>query len=85
MSPHSDASTSAGSCPFDFNFDPQTFKVGDLVSYRVSERFGDMPFVGRIVGVHDDHVLIVSDDEPDRPMRGTRTSRPDVPAHIALG
>jgi hypothetical protein len=23
-----------GSCPFEFNFDPATFKVGDMVSYR---------------------------------------------------
>ena len=27
-------------CPFKFNFDPGTFKVGDLVSYRVPDAFG---------------------------------------------
>ena len=26
-------------CPFQFNFDPTTFKVGDTVSYRVPEQF----------------------------------------------
>ena len=26
-------------CPFEFNFDPKTFKPGDLISYRIPERF----------------------------------------------
>lgn len=68
-----------------FNLDPATFKVGDLVSYRVRERFGDMPFVGTLVAVEDDHVLIAPSD-PDqahRRMRGTRTSRPEVSAREA--
>ena len=55
-------------------------KPGDLVSYRVSERFGDMPFVGTLLAVEADHVLISPNDpsDPDRRMRGTRTSRPEV-------
>jgi hypothetical protein len=74
-------------CPFVFNTDPATFKAGDMVSYRVSERFGEMPFVGTLTEVHEDYVVIAANDpsEPDRRMRGTRTSRPDVSAHEALG
>ena len=73
-------------CPFEFNFDPATFKVGDLVSYRVSERFGDMPFVGTIVAVYEDYLEISQNDpsDPNRRMRGTRTSRPEVTAAEAL-
>ena len=73
-------------CPFEFNFDPATFKAGDMVSYRVSERFGDMPFVGTLVEVHADHVVISPNDpqDLDRRMRGTRESRPDVSATQAL-
>jgi len=74
-------------CPFVFNFDPQTFKVGDSVSYRVPEQFGDMPFVGTILAVHDDWVEISPNDptDPDRRMRGTRVSRPVVSAKDAVG
>ncbi|HET8710692.1 MAG TPA: hypothetical protein VFM32_04910 [Spongiibacteraceae bacterium] len=74
-------------CPFEFNFDPTTFKVGDMVSYRVSERFADMPFVGTLLEVHDDYVVISPNDpgDPDRRMRGTRESRPEVSAAEALG
>lgn len=73
-------------CPFQFNFDPGTFKPGDQVSYRVSERFGDMPFVGTLLAVETDHVIISPNDpaDPDRRMRGTRTSRPEVSAREAL-
>ncbi|MET0378039.1 MAG: hypothetical protein ABW049_03530 [Spongiibacteraceae bacterium] len=73
-------------CPFEFNFDPTTFKVGDTVSYRVSERFGDMPFVGTLTAVYDDYVEISPNDatEPDKRMRGTRDSRPEVSAAEAL-
>ena len=73
-------------CPFEFNFVPETFKVGDTVSYRVPERFGDMPFVGVLVAVENDHVLISPNDpqDPDRRMRGTRVSRPEVSADEAL-
>ncbi len=74
-------------CPFVFNTDAASFKVGDMVSYRVSERFGDMPFVGTLLEVHEDHVIISPNDLTDqgRRMRGTRTSRPDVSEADALG
>ena len=70
-------------CPFEFNFDPATFKVGDLVSYRVSERFGDMPFVGTIVAVYENY-LEISQNDPSDPNRRMRTSRPEVTAAEAL-
>jgi hypothetical protein len=74
-------------CPFEFNFDPSTFKVGDYVSYRVPERFDEMPFVGVLTEVGPDFVLINAEDpsDPDRRMRGTRVSRPVVSAKEALG
>ena len=68
------------SCPFEFNFDAATFKVGDLVSYRIPESFHDMPFVGSLLEVGEDYVVISPNDptDPDRRMRGTRESRPVV-------
>mgnify|MGYP003577590244 CR=1 FL=1 len=79
-------SPSGEKCPFEFNFDAPTFKVGDMVSYRVSDRFGEMPFVGTLLEVHEDYVVISPNDptDPDRRMRGSRESRPDVPASEAL-
>lgn len=74
-------------CPFEFNFDPLTFKVGDLVSYRVPEAFDDMPFVGELVVVADDHVMLVHHDPTQKnpkAMRGSRESRPVVSAADAL-
>ena len=78
--------SSGEKCPFEFNTDPTTFKVGDLVSYRISERFADMPFVGTLLEVHDEYVVISPNDPSDRErrMRGTRVSRPDVSAEQAL-
>lgn len=68
-----------GSCPFEFNFDPTTFKVGDVVSYRVTGSLADFPFMGTLLEVHEDHVVITSDpDNPKDRMRGTRESRPVV-------
>jgi hypothetical protein len=66
-------------CPFSFNFEPETFKVGDTVSYRVTGSLSDWPFVGVLLEVHDDHVVLTSDpnDKASR-MRATRESRPVV-------
>ena len=65
-------------CPFVFNFDPATFKVGDTVSYRVTT-MEDWPFVGTLLEVHDDHVIIAGDaNDPSVRYRGTRESRPEV-------
>lgn len=65
-------------CPFSFNFDPATFKIGDTISYRVST-LGDFPFVGTLVEVHPDHVVIAGDAaNPDAHYRGTREARPLV-------
>ena len=73
-------------CPFTFNFDPATFKVGDQVSYRIPEQYGEMPFVGTILAVFDDYVEISPNDptDPDRRRKGTRASRPVVSAKEAL-
>lgn len=66
-------------CPFEFNFDPASFKVGDTVSYRVTGSLADFPFVGQLVEVHDDHVVITADPgDPESRMRATRESRPVV-------
>ena len=77
---------SSEACPFEFNFDAATFKVGDMVSYRIPERFQDMPFVGTLLEVGDDFVVISPNDptDPDRRMRGTRESRPVVSPEEAL-
>ena len=64
------------SCPFEFNFDPATFKVGDTVSYRVTGSLEGFPFVGTLLEVHADHVMIAAD--ADARYRGTRESRPVV-------
>lgn len=64
-------------CPFSFNFDPLTFKVGDTVSYRVTS-LGDWPFVGTITAVYDDYIELTDPGEPDVVVRATRTSRPVV-------
>ena len=67
------------SCPFEFNFDPATFKVGDTVSYRVDGSLRDFPFVGTLLEVHDDYVVICGDpNDPNSRMRATRESRPVV-------
>lgn len=62
-------------CPFEFNFDPASFKVGDTVSYRVPSLAG-FPFVATIVAVHEDGIEIVDPSEPDKILRATRESRP---------
>ncbi|GGZ91471.1 hypothetical protein [Novosphingobium arvoryzae] len=66
-------------CPFEFNFDPATFKVGDTVSYRVTGNFEGFPFVGQLIEVHDDYVVISpGENEPEARYKGTRESRPVV-------
>ncbi len=66
-------------CPFEFNFDPKCFKPGDTVSYRVSGSLDGFPFVGTLVEVHGDHVLIAGDpNDPGTLYRGTLESRPLV-------
>jgi len=72
--------TPSEACPFLFNFDAASFKIGDLVSYRVPDRFGDFPFVGTLVAVHADYVEISPNDPStsDKRMKGTRESRPLV-------
>jgi hypothetical protein len=75
-------------CPFEFNFDPATFKVGDMVSYRVPESFDDMPFVGILLEVAEDHVILAHYGEHEsggKRMRGTREDRPAVSSDEALG
>ncbi|MFT4046979.1 MAG: hypothetical protein QM661_09815 [Solimonas sp.] len=71
-------------CPFEFNFDPATFKVGDTVSYRVPALAG-FPFVATIQAVHADYVEIVDASEPGKVLRATRESRPVVRSEDALG
>ena len=72
-----------GKCPFEFNFDPAKFKVGDTVSYRVP-RLGDFPFAAQVVAVHADFIEIVDPGEPGKVMRATRESRPVVSDEEAL-
>jgi hypothetical protein len=68
-----------GSCPFSFNTDPATFKVGDMVSYRVTGSLEGFPFAGVLMEVHADHVVVASNpDDPKDAMRATRESRPLV-------
>ncbi|MEY4160932.1 MAG: hypothetical protein RLZZ136_1553 [Pseudomonadota bacterium] len=66
-------------CPFEFNFDEKTFKVGDQVSYRVTGSLIGFPFAGTLAAVHDDYVMIAGDPlHPEILYRGTRESRPLV-------
>lgn len=68
-----------GACPFEFNVDPATFKVGDSVSYRVTGSLKDFPFAGVLLEVHEDHVVLSGDpNDPASRMRATRESRPVV-------
>lgn len=76
------------SCPFEFNTDPESFKPGDVVAYQVPEISGGMPFVGVLLEVHDDYVVLQHQDAPagqDHPMRGTREGKPVVTRKEALG
>ena len=65
--------------PVEFNIDEKSFKAGDTVSYRVTGSLADWPFVGTLLEVHDDHVIISADpNDPTSRMKGTRESRPVV-------
>lgn len=67
------------SCPFAFNFDETKFKPGDTVSYRVTGSLEGFPFVGTLVEVHEDYVILAGDpSKPEVLYRGTRESRPLV-------
>lgn len=71
--------TADEACPFEFNFDPATFKVGDTVSYRVNGSLDGFPFAGTLLEVHEDHVVIAGDaGDPAVRYKGTRESRPVV-------
>jgi len=71
--------TAGEACPFEFNFDAATFKVGDTVSYRVTGSLDGFPFVGTLLEVHADHVVIAGDaSDPEARYKGTRESRPVV-------
>jgi hypothetical protein len=78
-------STEGGSdqdkCPFDFNFDPATFKVGDWVSYRVPSVDPNFPFAGQLLEVGEDYVVVSSNpNDPTESYRASRESRPVVAA-----
>lgn len=72
-----------GDCPFKFNFDPATFKIGDTVSYRVPS-LGDFPFAAEIKAVHNDYIEISDYGEPEKCIRATRESHPIVTDADAL-
>jgi hypothetical protein len=64
-------------CPFDFNFDPATFKAGDWVSFRVPRVDPSFPFAGVLLEVHDDYVIVSADpNDPAERYRASRESRP---------
>ena len=73
-----------GSCPYKFNSDPTTFKVGDTVSYRVPS-LGDFPFAAEIKAVYDDYIEISDYGEPDKRLRASREANPVVADADALG
>ncbi len=73
-----------GDCPYQFNFEPETFKVGDTVSYRVPS-LGEFPFAAEIKAVHADYIEISDYGEPEKVMRATREARPTVADADALG
>lgn len=66
-------------CPFEFNFNAATFKVGDTVSFRVTGSLDGFPFAGQLLEVHEDYVIIAGDPlHPEVQYHGTRESRPVV-------
>jgi len=73
-----------GACPYKFNFEPSTFKVGDTVSYRVP-KLGEFPFAAEIRAVYEDYIEISDYGEPEKCLRATRESHPVVADADALG
>ena len=74
-------------CPFNFNTDAKTFRTGDIVCYKAPEIFGDMPFVGELVEVHEDSVLLKHRGEmksSELLIRAARTDYPIVSREEAL-
>ena len=66
-------------CPFEFNFNPTTFKVGAVVSFRIPIQFQDFPFVGTILAVYNDCIELTSDPkDPTEWLKATCASRPVV-------
>jgi hypothetical protein len=66
-----------GSCPYAFNFDPETFKVGDWVSFRVPSVDPEFRFAGVLLEVHEDHVIVSPNpDDPSETYKASRESRP---------
>ncbi len=72
-----------GACPYKFNFDPNTFKVGDTVSYKVPS-LQDFPFAAEIKAVYADYIEIADYGDPEKIMRATREERPQVSDEDAL-
>lgn len=70
-------------CPFTFNTKPDTFKVGDSVSYRVPS-MGDFPFAALIKAVYDDYIEIADYGDPEKIVRATREENPVVSDEEAL-
>ena len=66
-------------CPFVFNTDATTFTVGDIVCYRAPEVLGDMPFVGELIAVHSDHVVLKHHGEIGGLENHILASREDYP------
>ncbi|BFM18065.1 hypothetical protein R50073_42480 [Maricurvus nonylphenolicus] len=66
-------------CPFNFNTDASTFTTGDIVCYRAPELLGDMPFIGELLEVHADHVVLKHKGEMKSSQIPIRASREDYP------
>lgn len=66
-------------CPFNFNTDATTFAVGDIVCYRAPEVLGDMPFVGELIEVHEDYVVLIHKGDMKNTGQRIRATREDYP------
>ena len=52
-----DFASNSAECPFQLNFDAETFAIGGTVSYRVAGSLEGFPFMGTLLELHEDHVL----------------------------